>query len=840
VTGVRHLKRILPLWAAAIVLLSLVSGTVLLAGTGQSAPGAKPFEGRFWYFVDDLEFEGDEDPEIRFWAALPINHRGQTAEIEAIYPEPVEVIRDPVHGNEIVFWRVFPADTRERLYFYYDFKVFTEEVNTSVDPEQVLPYDKESALYKRYTRSEAWVEITPAIEERAHEIVGDEPNPYHQAKRIFDWVLDYMRYEYPDMDSRGAAISFERGKGDCGEYSFVFVSLCRAVGIPARGVVCIWPHTEGGHGWAEFYLPPYGWIPVDPSLADLVTSLESSDPSYDLDAVGGRTGVLEFMQVLGMPTEDPGYLFGNLYPNRIIVNVGPNVEAISNETGLRRTFRYMQPGGLASHPHSIEFQGISEKTAHGGFYLFGVQRDDFEFAASRADQYFANTYLEQREYDKAESGLLKRVEEQPWDAGAWLGLAIVYKKRGEYCSAIKACKKAIAGQGGSSKPVVEAWARTVLGNCYDVKGLRNWAVRQYARVMEMEVDYKDVADSAGEYLQSPYVPSEEECADTEPHKVVKLEDLRCDRKWLTELGCVRGCLDFLDVDVSDAWLYGGTGYAFILNIHENILSNSVGVWNNERVYELGKNLGYETEIIEGLRSQEDFEAKQKLAWDKARRAIDDGLPCYGFNLLIAEEYVIDGYDDCGYYFNGAMRFEGDGPKPWAELGDDDIGYLAIRVIRPCGPSSDTKTVKEALQFAIEHSESPEKWIYPTYRSGPAGYDLWIKALEGGRADGFGTSYLAVVFSECRSFAVPFLAEARGRLSPELHPLFDVAIAHYEVAAENLSGVANLFPFLETTAAEKSAYVTDPERRDAAIEYLKAARDAEADGLKALQGIVDAL
>jgi len=47
--------------------------------------------------------------------------------------------------------------------------------------------------------------------------------------------------------------------------------LCRSLGIPARttGGWQLFTGNFAGHFWAEFYLPNYGWIPVDPTAADI-------------------------------------------------------------------------------------------------------------------------------------------------------------------------------------------------------------------------------------------------------------------------------------------------------------------------------------------------------------------------------------------------------------------------------------------------------------------------------------------------------------------------------------------------------------------------------------------
>ena len=67
----------------------------------------------------------------------------------------------------------------------------------------------------------------------------------------------------------GAAYCLRKGHGECGDYSALFVALCRAAGIPARPVTGFWANkTNSWHVWAEFMLPTGEWIPVDCSLGD--------------------------------------------------------------------------------------------------------------------------------------------------------------------------------------------------------------------------------------------------------------------------------------------------------------------------------------------------------------------------------------------------------------------------------------------------------------------------------------------------------------------------------------------------------------------------------------------
>lgn len=124
-------------------------------------------------------------------------------------------------------------------------------------------------------------------------IIGRIKDPVAQAKAIYDWVVDNTTYD-PSLpgcgtgDVRKQLISGQYG-GRSADISGLFVSVCRAVGIPAR---CVYglrtgssrlfrslgisgdDATRGQHVRAEFYIPGYGWVPVDPSDVRRVIAMD--------------------------------------------------------------------------------------------------------------------------------------------------------------------------------------------------------------------------------------------------------------------------------------------------------------------------------------------------------------------------------------------------------------------------------------------------------------------------------------------------------------------------------------------------------------------------------------
>ena len=236
----------------------------------------------------------------------------------------------------------------------------------------------------------------------------------------------------------------------------------------------------------------------------------------------------------------------------------------------------------------------------------------------------------------------------------------------------------------------------------------------------------------------------------------------------------------------------------------------------------------------GLKTNPDFSEKQEEAWNTARRLVDESIPCYGWEMEQPEYYVVTGYDDTGYYYNGPGIESAAGPKPWRELGNTEIGIIEMYGVTRGQAADDSTTVRDALTFALKHAGDPGGWVLPGYRSGLPGWDLWIETVEQGEASGLGMSYNAAVWAECRALGLKFLDEARQRFDESLAPLFEEAIENYFPVVDGLSCLVELFPL-----PQDMGLITDI-RRDKALTCLASAREAEEQALGSLDKIAAAL
>ena len=316
----------------------------------------------------------------------------------------------------------------------------------------------------------------------------------------------------------------------------------------------------------------------------------------------------------------------------------------------------------------------------------------------------------------------------------------------------------------------------------------------------------------------------------------RLDGLTWRPAWITGLGCLKGCLEYLESDISWGWLYGATGHAFVINIHEVLCPSGPTAFNGGMIFaDLAANAGISTDHVLGFKNAPDFAAKQAEAWEFARKAIDDGTPCFAWEVDIPEYYVINGYDDTGYLYSGCTAGDDKPAKPWGEFADTGIGVLNVYSVRLGEAADDAKTVRDACGFGAKFGTDPGGWVFEAYRSGGAAFKRWADALESGAASTDGHGYNARCWGECRSHAVEFLREAKERLGGRCDGAFDEAIEHYGTVASALEKVNEMRPWHGPADGFESK-LTDPESAG----ILRGAGEAEAKALAALAKVAEGL
>ena len=198
---------------------------------------------------------------------------GPTATFEQRNVESVHVPEPQRNEDSGIVWysiSAFELEATYRLESTYWLERYS--VDTRIDPAYVQSaYDTQRKLYRHYTGEDAFV---PAEDEgialAAESAAGKQTNPYLAARNIFYFLLTRLSYDRKPSE-KGVLGAFIAAKGSAQDYALLYCAMLRSRGIPARpvtGVLVYDNRRTVRHVWAEFYLEGYGWVPVDPVLAD--------------------------------------------------------------------------------------------------------------------------------------------------------------------------------------------------------------------------------------------------------------------------------------------------------------------------------------------------------------------------------------------------------------------------------------------------------------------------------------------------------------------------------------------------------------------------------------------
>jgi len=255
------------------------------------------------------------------------------------------------------------------------------------------------------------------------------------------------------------------------------------------------------------------------------------------------------------------------------------------------------------------------------------------------------------------------------------------------------------------------------------------------------------------------------------------------------VGAVKGALDYFDCNVSPAAAFGGSGHAFLVNIHEQLCPSGPYCWKYEEFYPLVRNLGLD--MIElGFCHNGSTPAERMAMEQKVRECLDQGQPCAVGNM---DNQLIYGYDDnkflmaqpwdaCCETTPPSLTFE-----TWKEVGEEL--HAVFWTFRKTPAKDESSTIRGSLRYALDLFQNPEKHSFEHFTTGLAAYDNWAKAVEAGYGASHGSWWNAMVWSECRAMAGAWfeeLAAKHGNISSQAHKLGGT----YKEIAAKLEKISN--------------------------------------------------
>jgi len=164
-------------------------------------------------------------------------------------------------GNEFQFKTTLLFSNHNLKFPILNFK-FDKYQNTFI-----MQYCKGAKFWE--TRDPDLIDIAQTLRGES----GDDVLKY--LRSTFQFVQENMKFRENLNHRLGARRALKEGKGDCDEFSDLFITLCRINKIPARrvlGMILTDKNSSNLHAWAEVYIPIYEqWVPFDVALNEFAS-----------------------------------------------------------------------------------------------------------------------------------------------------------------------------------------------------------------------------------------------------------------------------------------------------------------------------------------------------------------------------------------------------------------------------------------------------------------------------------------------------------------------------------------------------------------------------------------
>jgi len=225
------------------------------AGAGNESSGT---------IIMEFDLSGhDAGEEAQLWIPYPLSDRDQLISKVSVSGDYAEsaVYSDQIYSTPALYarWNKGAASRKLTLSFH----VVRQEVVRRDFPAKEAAWDP--ADYATDLAPTSLGPIDGEVKIQADKITKGKTTALEKAQAIYDWTCENM---YRDPDTRGCGpgnvcLLLKKPGGKCTDIHSVFVSLCRAAGVPAREIFGIRQGKKAEedistwqHCWAEFYLRP--------------------------------------------------------------------------------------------------------------------------------------------------------------------------------------------------------------------------------------------------------------------------------------------------------------------------------------------------------------------------------------------------------------------------------------------------------------------------------------------------------------------------------------------------------------------------------------------------------
>ncbi|WP_421658831.1 transglutaminase domain-containing protein [Leptothermofonsia sp. ETS-13] len=232
------------------------------------------------YVEELLPLEEFDLQNVEWRIALPTEtHRQKVLKVEPIGLPFIEEIQD---GQRVAVFRFDSLHFHERHLFGWKALLEVRGIKYLLTPDDVDKVPPLSSEFRaRYLVDDDELAMdTPIIQAAAKEAIGTETNLLRKILKIRNYVYDRLSYSLTSkIDTPDVVL--QRGVGSCGEYVGVLLALARLNGIACRTVgrykcppkanqhhVPLEP--DYNHVWLEFYVPGYGWLPMESNPDDVI------------------------------------------------------------------------------------------------------------------------------------------------------------------------------------------------------------------------------------------------------------------------------------------------------------------------------------------------------------------------------------------------------------------------------------------------------------------------------------------------------------------------------------------------------------------------------------------